>query len=150
MNDDGITFFSSFIPRNIFGFHDFIDCLDTAGDNVNLTSNGSSSRRLITSNHDNFNTSRSTLENSIRDTGLRRVDKRNKTTERKTSKFEVEISRAGNIENSRVEGEFFTKKMEFSETKNSFTFLTETEINLVEFSVPFLVDFWFTVTNKNI
>jgi len=40
--------------------------------------------------------------------------------------------------------------MELSETKNSLTLLTETEINLVEFGVPFLVDFGFTVSNENV
>lgn len=40
--------------------------------------------------------------------------------------------------------------MELSETKNSLTLLTETEINLVEFGVPFLVNFGFTVSNENV
>jgi len=115
-----------------------------------LTSNRSSSGWLITGNHDNFNTSGPAFENSIGHTSLRRVDERNKTTERETSEFEVEISRAGDIEDCRVERVFLTEKMEFSETKNSLTFLTETEINLVEFGVPFLVDFGFTISNENI
>ena len=115
-----------------------------------LTSNRGSSGRLITSDHNNFNTSRSAFENSIRHTGLRRVDQRNKTAERKPSEFEVEISRACDVEDCRVEREFLTEKMELSETKNSFTFLTETEINLVEFGVPFLVNFRFTVSNENV
>jgi len=115
-----------------------------------LTSNGSSSGRLITSDHDNLNTSGSAFENSVGNTGLRRIDERNKTAERETSEFEVEVSRAGDIEDCRVERVFLTEKMELSETKNSLTLLTEAEIDLVEFSVPFLVDFGFTVSNENI
>jgi len=115
-----------------------------------LTSNGCSSRGLITGNHDNFNACRSAFKNGIRHTGFRGIDQRNKTTERKTSEFEVEVGRACDIENSLVKRVFFSKQMKLCETKNSLTFLAETKIYLIKFSMPIFIDFWSTIANKDV
>lgn len=111
VNNDSITLFSSFFPRNIFGFNYFINSSNTLRNNVDLSGNGGSSGRLITSNHDNLNTSRSTFENSVGDSGFGGIDEGDQTTEGETSKLEVVVSRRADIEDSRSHRIFFSQKV---------------------------------------
>lgn len=136
MDNDSFTFFSSLFPRDFLFLNDVFNSFNSFRNNVDLFCNSSSSGRLITSDHNYFNTSRSAFNNGFGYSYFRRINQRNQTNKSECINREVKLFRVGS-EEVKTNREFSLGKVELGKTKNSFTLLAKIKINSVEFSGPF-------------
>lgn len=131
MNNNGIWHFETFFEGFSCSFSDFI--YRFFSNNVALLGDRGSSDGLISSNHDNFNTSWSTFQDSIRNSISWWISEWENTDETLLLKFKVFLFK--------IELEIFWIfvfwKMILSETQNSLTISTKLGIGFFKFLIPF-------------
>ena len=87
LNIDYDNFDLSFALTHILS--DIIDCLGVIADDTDVLGDSSGSDRMITSNHDNFDTSRFTFSDGFRDVSTRGVNHSHESNEGQVFQREV-------------------------------------------------------------
>ena len=123
----------SFIERNTLSLGDLVDSLFI--DDIAEFSNRGSCNWLISSNHNNLDTSWPAFENCVRDCVSWWVSQRQNTNECLIGEWEIRIF---HIEFEAF-GEILFRKVIFGKSQYSFSILTEAFIGLCKHLIPF---FW--------
>lgn len=135
MHNNSLSVLCSVFPGVTF-IHEIFNSFDVLGDDIDLFCNGSSSCRLITRDHDYLDTSTTAFQHCIRYGVFGRINKGNQTNECEIINWEIEFFwiRSRKLKAQR---EFRARKMETSESKDTFTLLAEMKVDFGEFVRPF-------------